>query len=78
MPEMPSEHRMKEALSKAFAKGFAAGAFAFYGTRHNAAAPVEVKKLYIKHEWDKLARAGALHPDYVSVPVDSTSSEEVD
>lgn len=76
MPEMPSECGVKEA--EAFRLGFFMGASAFYGSRHNSASPVSVKHKYIQHEWDRLARLGAIRLDLVRVLVDSTSSEEVD
>lgn len=76
MPEMPSECRVEEAV--AFRLGFFLGAAAFYGTRHNSSSPVAIKHQYIQNEWDRLARTGAISPDYVKLLADSASSEEVD
>ena len=76
MPEMPSECRVEEAV--AFRLGFFLGASAFYGTRHNSSSPVALKHKYIQNEWNRLARTGAINPDYVKLLADSASSEEVD
>ena len=78
MPEMPSECGIKEEVAKAYALGFTAGALAFYGSGHAPTTALEVKKLYIRHAWNKLERAGELHPDYVIVRVAGTSSEKAD
>lgn len=77
MPEMPSECRVEEAV--AFRLGFFLGASAFYGSRlMNSSSPVAIKHQYIQHEWDRLARTGAISSDYLKLLVDSASSEEVD
>lgn len=76
MPEMSSECRVEEAV--AFRLGFFLGASAFYGTRHHSSTPVAIKHQYIQNEWNRLARTGAISPDYVKLLADSASSEEVD